>query len=882
MKTISLLFLLLLATTLHAGITGKIAGRVVDAETGEALIGTNISLEGTKRGTMTDENGQFYLLNLPPGKYTLRFSMIGYEKQILNEVRVSSDYTTSLKVELKSTVIEGKTVTVTAKRPLIQKDLTSTAAAISEARIAALPAERMEEFIRLQAGVTVDTKGQIHIRGGRATEIAYLIDGMPVTDGFDRTQAIEVENSGIQELQVISGTFNAEYGQAQSGIINIITKKGSNRFTGEAAYYTGDFLTPHTGLFYHLDDADYLTEQNFDAKISGPIPKTGATFFLSARAALSDGWLYGQREWMMPEIQEKVEGYTIYNSNAQPGDSAYLSMNDFQRYALQGNISLNRFENFPLSYSFFYNQGDEAEYDHRFSRLPEGNSRFYKTSSNHIVNLKYILSATTFFSLDYSRLKKQTRRYLYDDPLDVRWLFPALSSEQIYRTNSLEGLEYVLNASNNEHYKIQNQTDIFKLDFTSQVHAYHLLKAGAEWKRYHIDYKFFEVINRSDNKVEKLFLPMVDDVSTTRHDNYSNEPVEAALFLQDKIEFHEIIVNAGLRWDYFDSRGFFPSTPDEKDGGRLSAPKKAASVKQQLSPRFGLAFPISDQGVIHFSYGHFTQIPDFRSLYWNSEYEIRLGALSTEVGNPDLKPEQTVSWELGIQHQIAADMALVGTIYFKDIKNLLGQEIIRLKGGQAYAHYINRDYGNVRGFTIAFEKRPTQFLAVDVDYTFQKAKGNASDPFAVYTDNQGTPPRESEKQVLPLDWDQRHTINASLTLSDPQKWGLSCILQWGSGLPYTPTDPDRSLRIAFENSERKPPTFNVDMLAHYDFQFFGFSQSFFLKAYNLFDIENEIDVFTDTGRATYTHALNYGLGDRRPDFFSRPRLVLAGVRIGYR
>jgi outer membrane receptor protein involved in Fe transport len=285
--------------------------------------------------------------------------------------------------------------------------------------------------------------------------------------------------------------------------------------------------------------------------------------------------------------------------------------------------------------------------------------------------------------------------------------------------------------------------------------------------------------------------------------------------------------------------------------------------------------------VIHFSYGHFTQIPDFRSLFWNSEYEIRLGALSTEVGNPDLNPERTISWEVGVQHQIFSDMAIVGTMYFKDIKNLLGQEIIRLKGGQAYARYINRDYGNVRGFSIALEKRPTGLLAFNVDYTFQKAKGNASDPFAVFTDNQGTPPRESEKQVVPLDWDQRHTINASITLAKPKKWGISFILQWGSGLPYTPTDPDRSLRIAFENSARKPSTFNVDMLAHYDFRLFGLDQSVFVKAYNLFDVKNELDVFTDTGRATYTHALNYQLGDRRPDFYSRPRLVMVGMKLGF-
>ena len=875
-----ILFLLLLQNFVQAGITGKITGRILDAQTNEPLIGVNVFLQNTQLGAATDARGRYSMINIPPGTYSVMISMMGYETKVVQNVRISSDYTTAINEKLKPVTLSGEEVTVTAERPLIQMDLTSTAAAIPESRIAELPAEDMEQFIKLQAGVTVDPKGDIHIRGGRATEIAYLIDGIPVTDGFDRSQAIEVENSSIQELQVISGTFNAEYGQAQSGIVNIITKKGTNRFTGEISVYSGDFLSSHDDLFYHIDNTNLSAEQNLLARISGPVPFVNGTFFLNARFADTEGWLYGRREFAMPTTSENVIGYTTGNSNSQVGDSAFVPMNDVLRQSLHGNISLSTLKNFPFSYSVFYNKIEEQEYDHRFALLPEGDSRSYTDSWNHIINIDWTLSPKSFFSLNYSLFNKHTRRYLYDDVLDQRWLFPAVSTEQIYRRYLLEGLEYVTNASNNEHYKINNRTQIIKLDFTSQVHPLHLIKSGVEYKDYKLDYEYFEVINRPDNKIENIFIPYVDETSTTRHDNYSNKPLEMAWFVQDKIEFNEIVINAGLRFDYFDSRGELPSVKDEKTGNLLSSLRVEAEPKKQFSPRLGLAFPISDKGVIHFSYGHFTQIPDFRSLFWNSEYEIRLGALATEVGNPDLKPEYTVSWEVGVQQQILDDMAIYATTYFKDIRNLLGQEIISLKGGQAYARYINRDYGNVRGFTVALEKRPTSFFAVNVDYTYQKAMGNASDPFAVFTDNQGTPPRESEKQVLPLNWDQRHTLNATITFAKPGQWGVSYILQAGSGLPYTPTDPDRSLRIAFENSSRKPPTFNVDMLAHYDFEKWGMESSIFLKAYNLFDIKNEIDVFTDTGRANFTHALNYQLGDRRPDFYSKPRLVLMGIKLG--
>jgi len=875
------ILVLLLPIDSYTSITGKVTGFIKDASTKEPLIGVNILVEGTRYGAATGQNGKYILLNIPPDVYTLKILMIGYQTKIIKNVRVSSDYTTTINAELETQVLEGEPVIVTAERPLIRVDLTSTAVAIPESRIAELPFEEMEQFLKLQAGVTVDTKGDIHIRGGRSTEIAYLIDGIPVTDGFDRTQAIDVDNSSIQELQVISGTFNAEYGQAQSGIVNIITKKGAQQYSGELFLYTGDYLSNRSELFYHIDDFDMLSEQNIIGRLSGPIPKLNTSFFLSGRAKVTNGWLYGRREFAMPKLDDKTLGYTTGNSHTQPGDDGYIAMNNIERFSMHGNLSLNSFANLPVTWSFFYNQSEEQEYDHRYARLPNADSPTYLDSWNHILSVNYLHSPSTIFAANYSRFNKHTERFLYEDTLDRRWLFPAISTEQIYRRYMLEGLEYVTDTSNNEQYFINNRTEIFKLDFTSHFHPLHLLKTGVEYKRYELDYEYFEVINQPSNKVENLFIPFVDGVTTPRHDHYITTPVEAAFYLQDKIEFHEIVINAGIRYDYFDSRGYLPSVLNEKTGNRLSAHLKRASVKQQLSPRFGLAFPISDEGVIYFSYGHFTQIPDFRSLFWNSEYEIRLGALSTEVGNPDLKPERTVSWEVGVQQQIASDMAVYATVYFKDIKNLLGQEIIRLKGGQAYARYINRDYGNVRGVMVALEKRPTRFLSVNVDYTYQKAMGNASDPFAMFTDNQGTPPRESEKQVLPLNWDQRHTINATVTFAKPNRWGVSFIMQAGSGLPYTPTDPDRSLRIAFENSERKPATLNVDMMAHYDFQYFGFKQSVFVKAYNLFDLENEIDVFTDTGRASFTHALNYRLGDRRPDFYSAPRLVLVGVKLGF-
>ncbi|MDZ7345750.1 MAG: TonB-dependent receptor, partial [candidate division KSB1 bacterium] len=241
-RTPRLLFLIcMLATTAFAGVTGKIAGKVVDTETGEPLPGANIIIEGTQMGAAANLQGEFIIINVPPGVYTLQISMMGYNTQVRSNVQVSIDLTTQVNVKLEPSVIAGEEVTVVAERPLVRMDQTSSMATVGAQQIADLPVQTIGEVLELQAGVV--NRGGWHIRGGRADEVAFWIDGVPVTNVNNYSQGITVENYAIQELQVISGTFNAEYGQAMSGIVNIITKEGSPKFNGQVRAYVGDYVS---------------------------------------------------------------------------------------------------------------------------------------------------------------------------------------------------------------------------------------------------------------------------------------------------------------------------------------------------------------------------------------------------------------------------------------------------------------------------------------------------------------------------------------------------------------------------------------------------------------------------------------------------------------
>ena len=217
-----------LITSAYGQTAGKISGKIIDQKDNTPLVGANVIIMQTQAGTSADEEGHFNLINVSPGKYSVRVMMIGYESLTIEDVVVSVNRTTSLDLELKQSVIEGQEVVIYASKFSRKKDQTSTVKNISSEEIEILPVEDLGAVINMQAGVVAG-----HFRGGRRDEVSYMIDGVPVNDAFGGVSAVSnLEVEAVQDLEVITGTFNAEYGNAMSGIVNAVTKDGSNEFHG--------------------------------------------------------------------------------------------------------------------------------------------------------------------------------------------------------------------------------------------------------------------------------------------------------------------------------------------------------------------------------------------------------------------------------------------------------------------------------------------------------------------------------------------------------------------------------------------------------------------------------------------------------------------------
>ena len=884
---ITLFFILTLP--LIAGTTGKIKGKITDKNTEEPIFGANIVIEGTYFGAAADDEGDYYINNIPPGTYNLIISAIGYNKVRVENVLVKIDLTTNVDMELISEAVQMGEVVVQAEQPLITKDLTSTSAIVSAEDLKVMPVENINQIINLQAGVVNG-----HFRGGRSDEVAYLVDGIPVTDVFNGSYSLEVENNSVRQLEVISGTFNAEYGQALSGVVNIVTKDGTQKFKGTASAYLGNFFTNRDDVFWNLDRVNVDGPKDFQFSFSGPTKIVDdITFFITGRYFKSDGYIYGKRVYntwdTTPTIPDESTPDIYINHNT--GDGAYVPMNPEERKSFNGKLTYN-LANWKFSYSFFWDHTWNKYYNHAFRLAPDGTKSYYKTNQIHNIQISFFPSQSTFATLKLSSNLNKYWGYLYPNELDPRYVDPNLStpiSDYTFRHGGNE----------TDRYNRHTWSNIALLSVESQVSKEHKIKFGVEGRYHEIYNQWKDLRNLTEGQLDdfgnSLWTPGYSIPGTKYHVQYTEHPYEFSAYIQDKMEYDIMIINAGVRFDYFNSNTTLPvdiqnplNNPLFPGAGQM----KKAESETQISPRLGVSFPISDEGAIHFSYGHFFQIPTFENLYNNNAYNIdQTTTLSSMVGNPELKAQKTIKYELGLQQVLFPNISADMSVYYSDIRNLLGMEILETYEGYTFARFINRDYGNVKGLIITLEKRHSDYFSAKVDYTYQIAQGNASDPTQVFYNNQSSPPIETTKKFVPLNWDQTSTLNVSLTVGDLADWSVGIIWSYGSGSPYT-EDPRYTRNIRLENHGRKPSTMNLDLKGTKTFKVFDLDINTYLIVYNLFDIKNEYNVSATTGRAgidltaeQYTGTI-YGLNTIdeyliNPTDYSSPREIRFGFGIGF-
>ena len=882
------LFLVAGGQALLAQTTGKIIGRVLDEQTGQPLPGANILIEGTVRGAAADDKGNFFIINIPPGAYTLRIQMLGYETVRIEKLRVSVNRTTNVTVKMKPTVLKGQVVVVEARKVTMKKDQTSSVRNVSSDEIKVLPVENVSGVVGMQTGVV-----QGHFRGGRLGEVAYMVDGVQVTNTFSGTgRSVDLEPDAIKDLEVITGTFNAEYGKAMSGVVNVVTKEGSNNFHGGISAEWGNYFTPHKDIFIGLKDSEINRNQDYKMRLSGPIWKRVVTFFTNARFQNNKNHLNGIRRF-------NVSDYSYFSSNdstqwysEHTGDNAYVPMNPTKDFSFLGKVTFRPIANFKTSLMFTKNKDNWHNYNHMFKYDPDGMGSTHRNSHMVSWHINHMLSPKMFYELKLSSIYDYTGWYVFKDPFDHRYVNDRFLVS--------DGPGFYTGGQQKNHDETTLQDNSAKFDFNWQVTQHHSIKTGISAVNHKLDHKWFQIRNyyEGTDSESVAYKPTIFPDSSIYTDIYHVKPYEFSYYVQDKMEYTEMVINMGVRFDYFNPNSVYPSQR-RNPANQLSFPNNPermskylkADPKWQVSPRFGLSYQLGQAALLHFSYGHFFQMPPMYAMYQNHSFRVAPTNYATIMGNTQIHAQKTVQYEVGLWQELVEGMGLEVTLFYRDIYDLLTTRIITTYNQIKYGLYGNKDYGNARGLEIKYDFRRGPMSAY-VNYTLQYTRGNADNPTQTFT--RAGQSMDPVPILIPMSWDQRHTLNVTVGYNTG-KYGATMTAYYNSGTPYTwtpiPESPLSKVNL-YPNNAWKPSTYSVDLSAFYNVKLLGaLNGQFSLHVYNLLDRLNEIWVNGQTGRA-YTaiirpqdilsHRSNFNdYLDRvhNPSMFAAPRLVKFGFGI---
>ncbi|MDX1428979.1 MAG: TonB-dependent receptor, partial [Rhodothermales bacterium] len=522
--------------------SGKLAGQIVD-QSGDPLIGATALIQGTTLGSAADADGRFVILNIPPGTYSVRFSFIGFQTTVIEGIRIQSNQTTEQSVTLSEQVFEGEEVVVTAERPLVDVSLTSSMSTISREEIDVLPVQQLDDLVNLQAGV-VDG----HFRGGRTGEVQYQVDGVSVNNPFDNSSTLQLDRSVLQEVQVISGTFDAEYGQAMSGVVNAVLRSGKMdeyEFSGEA--FVGDYVSSADTRFPNVDDLDPRVLQNYQLTLSGPVPLLPrTTFIMNGQRLMDEGFIYGQRLFLPTDSVNFQTGFL-----EPTGDGSFVPMAFDRSWSWLGKISNTSLPNIKLEYQAVGNLIRRKRYNHGFRINPDGTKTQEQFSIVHGIDFTHTVTDRLYYTISLRQNYFDYEDLLYESVHDPRYLQAGQPENlgSIFDGANLNGVDLG---------RFIQRTDalLSKGSVTYQATPVHLFKAGYEVMVSDLDFGPPGILaNVTRNGVEQL-LPRTD---TTNAIVNSYRPRQGAAFLQDRIEWRDLRVRAGLRVEMFDANTTVPS-----------------------------------------------------------------------------------------------------------------------------------------------------------------------------------------------------------------------------------------------------------------------------------------------------------------------------------
>ena len=755
-----------------AGTTGILEGIVRDKTTREPIPGVNVSISALQRGVVTDIDGAFEVQNIRAGQFDVRFSHVGHRSITLKNVAIQPDLRTRLTVELEPTNVELPEIVVVQERPLIQTDITGTSFQITGEEIAALPVDNATDILHLKPGVTLEG----NIRGGRSDEVVFLVDGLPVRDVLSGDLTLDLPKSSIAGMSIATGGFEPEYGNALSGVVNIVTKGGTDEHHFMAKVDKDNIL----------GGTQVSKTNELDCSASGPVIPSSLYYVASFSGLLTDTRWWQDFERFFPSPVEKSFGGF--------GKLDYL-VSPSMRFALQ----------------ILYDHHDwhDYEFDWRFNLngLPPEKRDAYRIAAF----LTHTVSRTFFYTASLSRFFIRSRLGTgseSDIPVNDPYQYDFF-------------LRYVVSGQRAWWSDAKQTSSMAKFDGTFHPVDLHLIKFGGELTLFDLH------SNLAKYEPRKTFFgrPLINEPQLDFSTSYAYKPQAGALYIQDKIgvETEGVLLNIGLRYDFFNptaSRPAIEAIPVSDTAFTFAVQQTVpAKWKHQFSPRLGAAMQVAENGYLFVNLGSYFQYPLFDYLYSGLDRVTLARGFSALTGNPDLEPERTIAYEMSLRYSFSHEIVGSITYFNKQTTNLIDTKTFvpgdsKLAGTYGFAEYVNTPNAQSHGIELTISRERGGWITGDISYTYMVTEGTSGTPQdGFYIAQYGLPPAV---RTFPLSWDQRHTVKTTVKLAAPGGFSALCVAEYHSGRPYTnyptatgfePVDGGAFI----QNNDRMPSYNDVDL-----------------------------------------------------------------------
>jgi len=906
-NTYCILIILLFSILTHfsfAGTKGKIVGTVLDKETGKPMPGVNVVLQGTILGAVTDQDGYYYIINIPSGTYSLKFTFIGYKPVIVNKVEVIQDLTNEINVEMETTVLEGEAVEVVAERPLLHKQDHSSTQTISSDEFKNIIVESVSGVINKSAGVASGG----YIRGSRWTEVNYMVDGLSLTNPITGGMITDINKNAVEEIVLQTGGFSAEYGNAMGGVVNVVTKEGGSEYSGSLRYKTDKI---NSGSQF------YKNANIWDFTFGGPLIK-GSRFFITGYLNTRD--MNPQRKVIAPDGtnigRHPHQGFQEYRTNAK------FSIPITEAMKLKITGSMNRSQG--LNYNFFWRFGSN---ENQLDRL----GAWLNKSQYAAIIIDHAIAEKMYYTfkvgiMDWHSINGQRDRsewsnnevgancdwwddFTFRKPfLDHSYQLPGDTvNYSKWRLRDSQGVDDVYSRRSSDSVSvnnpygitggIQNTVDadyfnqfiwfgdrdwysedrdrnfIVKYDLTSQFHKNHEVKAGFEFNKHNVNR--FRIGGMSALNGVGITYPIIDfyeespsdtalTVESAENLGEGYQPLEFAAYVNYQLQLKGMYLNLGLRFDYFNAVTEYRINPIQTDEPNpFKQDRTEPDPKYQLSPRLGISFPVTDRTKFRFNYGYFFQRPPMERMFAYLWFDRNQADVN--MGNPDIEPQKTIAYEVGLSTILSQDVALDLTLYQKNMFHLEGYRIRRAPTLDWFFQAYNEEYAESKGFELTLRKRYSHYLGGSISYSFCRAEGTSSNVTQIsrypltsvtYAKQLGYEPIYPQ-DTMPMNFDQRHTIYINANVQIPfnegptifnkkllSGFGANLMSTIHSGRPYTPiTEYAVDLTTDRFNSRRYPWTFTADGKLYKDFKVLGHEWTLFVEVYNIFNLQKPYSVY---------------------------------------